>query len=155
NLLLTEDRMKLKLADFGMAWEKAAGEMKTCEASTYKWMASESYRKVPLECGRKKHYYQKAAFAVASKNVRPDVKKLPEEFVSLIESCWDENPRTRPEFTEISIFMSHYLNCSTSTPHLVLAGQALEHNSQNKTNEQLHLQLRISSVVEPDSPDTH
>ncbi|RZC67091.1 hypothetical protein C5167_010809 [Papaver somniferum] len=40
-LLLTEDCMKLKLAGIGMAREKEAGEMMTCEASTYKWMAPE------------------------------------------------------------------------------------------------------------------
>ncbi|XP_026394328.1 serine/threonine-protein kinase STY8-like [Papaver somniferum] len=58
-LLLTEDCMKLKLAGIGMAREKEAGEMMTCEASTYKWMAPESYSKEPLERGRKKHYDQK------------------------------------------------------------------------------------------------
>ncbi|KAI3922059.1 hypothetical protein MKX01_005748 [Papaver californicum] len=59
NLLLTEDCMKLKLADFGMAREKTAGEMMTCEAGTYKWMAPELYSKEPLERGRKKHYDHK------------------------------------------------------------------------------------------------
>ncbi|KAI3946117.1 hypothetical protein MKX01_024873 [Papaver californicum] len=59
NLLLTEDCMKLKLADFGMAREKTAGEIMTCEAGTYKWMAPELYSKEPLERGRKKHYDHK------------------------------------------------------------------------------------------------
>ncbi|KAI3895660.1 hypothetical protein MKW98_025451 [Papaver atlanticum] len=183
NLLLTEDYMKLKLADFGMAREKTAGEMMTCEAGTYKWMAPELYSIEPLERGKKKHYDQKvdvysfsivfwqlltnctpykgmssmqAAFAVASKNLRPNVEKLPKEFVSLIESCWDVDPKTRPEFTEISIILSHYLNSITSALHLVPPEQALEHKSQDKTNKQQAQQLqRVSSPVEPDSPDTH
>ncbi|MCL7045839.1 hypothetical protein MKW94_007968 [Papaver nudicaule] len=183
NMLLTEDCMKLKLADFGMAREKTAGEVMTCEAGTYKWMAPELYSKEPFERGRKKHYDHKvdvysfsivfwelltnctpykgmsnmqAAFAVASKNVRPNIEKLPKEFVSLVESCWAEDPRTRPEFTEISIILSHYLKSITSTPHLAPLEQAVQPKSQDKKNQQQQQQPpRISSQVEPDSPDTH
>ncbi|MCL7021707.1 hypothetical protein MKW94_014572, partial [Papaver nudicaule] len=221
NMLLTEDCMKLKLADFGMAREKTAGEVMTCEAGTYKWMAPEVqihsnstslllsnmyhvgnlfiavlspssldtptlnqlYSKEPFERGRKKHYDHKvdvysfsivfwelltnctpykgmsnmqAAFAVASKNVRPNIEKLPKEFVSLVESCWAEDPRTRPEFTEISIILSHYLKSITSTPHLAPLEQAVQPKSRDKKNQQQQQQPpRISSQVEPDSPDTH
>ena len=40
NLLLTEDKMHIKLADFGLAREEVMGGM-TCEAGTYRWMAPE------------------------------------------------------------------------------------------------------------------
>lgn len=40
NLLLTEDKNVIKLADFGLAREETAGEM-TAEAGTYRWMAPE------------------------------------------------------------------------------------------------------------------
>lgn len=40
NLLLTEDKKMIKLADFGLAREEAADEM-TAEAGTYRWMAPE------------------------------------------------------------------------------------------------------------------
>ena len=40
NLLLTEDKKKIKLADFGLAREETTAEM-TTEAGTYRWMAPE------------------------------------------------------------------------------------------------------------------
>lgn len=40
NLLLTEDKKQVKLADFGLAREEVMDEM-TCEAGTYRWMAPE------------------------------------------------------------------------------------------------------------------
>lgn len=40
NLLLTEDKTTIKLADFGLAREDAEAEM-TTEAGTYRWMAPE------------------------------------------------------------------------------------------------------------------
>lgn len=42
NLLLTEDKKKIKLADFGLAREEADDEM-TTEAGTYRWMAPEVF----------------------------------------------------------------------------------------------------------------
>lgn len=40
NLLLTEDKTQIKLADFGLAREEVMDDM-TCEAGTYRWMAPE------------------------------------------------------------------------------------------------------------------
>lgn len=42
NLLLTEDKTRIKLADFGLARVVAETEM-TAEAGTYRWMAPEVY----------------------------------------------------------------------------------------------------------------
>lgn len=42
NLLLTEDKRRIKLADFGLAREEISGEM-TTEAGTYRWMAPEVF----------------------------------------------------------------------------------------------------------------
>lgn len=41
NLLLTEDRKVVKLADFGLAREESLTEMMTAETGTYRWMAPE------------------------------------------------------------------------------------------------------------------
>lgn len=41
NLLLTEDRKTVKLADFGLAREESLTEMMTAETGTYRWMAPE------------------------------------------------------------------------------------------------------------------
>lgn len=40
NLLFTEDKKQIKVADFGLAREEIMDEM-TCEAGTYRWMAPE------------------------------------------------------------------------------------------------------------------
>ncbi|KAA3474350.1 serine/threonine-protein kinase HT1-like isoform X3 [Gossypium australe] len=58
NLLLSEDRTCIKLADFGLAREEVLGGM-TCEAGTYRWMAPEIYSRDPLPIGAKKHYDHK------------------------------------------------------------------------------------------------
>ena len=54
NLLLTEDKMHIKLADFGLAREEVMGGM-TCEAGTYRWMAPELlflywFKKISFSC---------------------------------------------------------------------------------------------------------
>ncbi|KAB2057877.1 hypothetical protein ERO13_A11G186200v2 [Gossypium hirsutum] len=138
NLLLSEDRTCIKLADFGLAREEVLGGM-TCEAGTYRWMAPEIYSRDPLPIGAKKHYDHKvdvysfsivlweiltnkapfkgrdhvtAAYA-AAKNERPSVEGLPTEIVSLLQSCWAEDPKIRPEFKEITASLTNFLrNCS-------------------------------------------
>lgn len=47
NLLLTEDRKHITLADFGHAREEISGEM-TCESGTYRWMAPEVLNYLPV-----------------------------------------------------------------------------------------------------------
>lgn len=47
NLLLTGDKRRIKLADFGLAREEISGEM-TTEAGTYRWMAPEVLFILPL-----------------------------------------------------------------------------------------------------------
>ncbi|XVF17855.1 hypothetical protein REPUB_Repub10bG0160900 [Reevesia pubescens] len=142
NLLLTEDKMQIKLADFGLAREEVMEGM-TCEAGTYRWMAPELYSRDPLPIGAKKHYDHKVdvysfsivlwelltnkapskgrdnvtvAYAAANKE-RPSVESLPRDIVSLLESCWAEDPKIRPEFKEISGTLTNFLHniCSTET----------------------------------------
>ncbi|KAM3279351.1 hypothetical protein ACQJBY_046594 [Aegilops geniculata] len=59
NLLLTANRKKLKLTDFGLAREETVTEMMTAETGTYRWMAPELYSTVTLQRGEKKHYTNK------------------------------------------------------------------------------------------------
>jgi serine/threonine protein kinase len=58
-LLLTANRKKLKLTDFGLAREETVTEMMTAETGTYRWMAPELYSTVTLQRGEKKHYTNK------------------------------------------------------------------------------------------------
>jgi serine/threonine protein kinase len=46
NLLLTEDKKQIKLADFGVAREEISGKM-TIEAGTFRWMAPEVKKNFP------------------------------------------------------------------------------------------------------------
>ncbi|CAN8277643.1 unnamed protein product [Cochlearia groenlandica] len=134
NMLLTADQKRVKLADFGLAREETKGFM-TCEAGTYRWMAPELFSHEPLQIGEKKHYDHKVdvySFAIvfwelltnktpfkgknnifvayaASKNQRPSLENLPEEAVSILQSCWAEDPKSRPEFKEITVSLTNLL----------------------------------------------
>ncbi|CAN6450633.1 unnamed protein product [Victoria cruziana] len=135
NLLLTQDRMKVKLADFGLAREETLTEMMTAETGTYRWMAPELYSTVTLRRGDKKHYNNKvdvysfsivlwelltnrlpfegmsnlqAAYAAAFKKVRPDLGNVPKELVPVLECCWAEDPNSRPGFQQIIEMLSHF-----------------------------------------------
>ncbi|KAI4327564.1 hypothetical protein L6164_020009 [Bauhinia variegata] len=128
NLLLTEDKKHVIVADFGLAREEALNKMMTAEAGTYRWMAPEVMSKEPLPKGKKKCYDHKAdvysfafvlwslinnkkpfggmpgifaAYAAAAKNKRPSLDEIPEDIVPLLQSCWAEDPMQRPEFVEI------------------------------------------------------
>ncbi|KAL1196572.1 Serine/threonine-protein kinase STY17 [Cardamine amara subsp. amara] len=139
NMLLTGDQKHVKLADFGLAREETKGFM-TCEAGTYRWMAPELFSYEPLQTGGKKHYDHKVdvySFAIvfwelltnktpfkgknnifvayaASKNQRPSLENLPEGVVSILQSCWAEDPNARPEFREIRVSLTNLLRSLSS-----------------------------------------
>ncbi|KAK6237510.1 hypothetical protein QUC31_002979 [Theobroma cacao] len=167
NLLLTEDRMQIKLADFGLAREEAMGGM-TCEAGTYRWMAPELYSRDPLPVGAKKHYDHKVdvySFSIvlwelltnkapfkgrdnvtvayaAAKNERPSVESLPGDIVSLLQSCWAEDPKIRPEFKEITGSLTNFLQnlCSTeTTPPKIVSMDYLESHVQEDSIDAGHV----------------
>ncbi|CAM8934651.1 unnamed protein product [Rhodiola kirilowii] len=160
NVLLTEDKKRIKLADFGLAREETADEM-TCEAGTYRWMAPELFSKEMLLKGVKKHYDHKAdvysfsmilwelltnetpfkgmneilvAYA-ASKKQRPSVEKIPKEIVPLVQSCWAEDSSVRPEFAEITETLSVFLQklCSAQESPLPLEMHRLSTKSDSDT----------------------
>ncbi|CAL5327322.1 unnamed protein product [Camellia sinensis] len=138
---LKPDQKTVKLADFGLAREESITEMMTAETGTYRWMAPELYSTVTLRQGEKKHYNHKvdaysfaivlwelvhnklpfegmsnlqAAYAAAFKNARPSLEDLPEELAIILDSCWKEDPNTRPNFTQIIQMLLQYL--STISP---------------------------------------
>ncbi|CAL5188000.1 unnamed protein product [Lathyrus oleraceus] len=127
NLLLTKDKNNIKLADFGIARDNICDEM-TCEAGTYRYMAPEILSKDPLPKGAKKSYDHKVdvfSFAMVLwsmiknqvpfkdrfdlmaaydtlKNMRPCLDDFPEDITLLLQTCWMEDPKLRPEFKEIT-----------------------------------------------------
>ncbi|KDP31798.1 hypothetical protein JCGZ_12259 [Jatropha curcas] len=135
NLLLTEEKKRIKVADFGLAREEITNEM-TCEAGTYRWMAPELFSKASLRVGMKKHYDHKVdvysfaivlwelltnkapfkgrdhitvAYAAVAHKERPSLENIPEELVPLLQSCWSEDPSLRPEFMEITNYLKKFL----------------------------------------------
>ncbi|KAJ0040689.1 hypothetical protein Pint_28236 [Pistacia integerrima] len=140
NILLTEDKKHIKVGDFGLARAEVMDEM-TCEAGTYRWMAPEIFSQDPIPIGVKKHYDHKVdvySFAMvlwelltntvpfkgkesmsvayaAAKVCPPSVEDLPEDIVPLLKSCWALDPKARPEFKEIRVFLTNYLGKIRST----------------------------------------
>ncbi|KAG6392863.1 hypothetical protein SASPL_147091 [Salvia splendens] len=168
NLLLTEDRRTVKLADFGLAREESLTEMMTAETGTYRWMAPELYSTVTLRHGEKKHYNHKvdaysfaivlwelihnklpfegmsnlqAAYAAAFKNVRPSADELPEELARIVTLCWKEDANARPNFTQIIQMLLQYLT-AISPPEPVIPHHVFR--STSATN----------AVFPPESPGT-
>ncbi|KAG9440917.1 hypothetical protein H6P81_021082 [Aristolochia fimbriata] len=134
NLLLTDDKKNLKLADFGLAREETVTEMMTAETGTYRWMAPELYSTVTLK--DRKHYTHKvdiysfaivlwelitnrtpfegmsnlqAAYASAFKKSRPPLDSIPNDLSTILDRCWAEDPLMRPEFWEITGMLSSFL----------------------------------------------
>ncbi|XP_019256054.1 PREDICTED: serine/threonine-protein kinase HT1-like [Nicotiana attenuata] len=162
NLLLTEDKTRIKLADFGLAREEAETAM-TAEAGTYRWMAPELLYTGPADYGVKKHYNHKVdvysfsmvlwelltndtpfkgktdtmAADATAKNLRPSTDNIPKDIVPLISSCWSEDPADRPEFAQISDILANILGDTyipqTITPDLAEGEQPDAYTPQTIT----------------------
>ncbi|WVZ25374.1 hypothetical protein V8G54_003918 [Vigna mungo] len=140
NLLVPKDKMQILLTNFETAREEISGEM-TSEAGTYRYMAPELFSKDPLSKGAKKCYDHKvdvhsfamvlwaivknqipfkgrsdllAAYATAKK-MRPSLEGFPEVLLPLLQSCWEEDPKLRPEFSEITQILEKLLHDYHST----------------------------------------
>uniref|UniRef100_A0A803LG91 non-specific serine/threonine protein kinase n=1 Tax=Chenopodium quinoa TaxID=63459 RepID=A0A803LG91_CHEQI len=120
NLLMDENEV-VKVADFGVARVKAQTGVMTAETGTYRWMAPEVIEHKPYDhkadvfsfaivlwellTGKLPYEYLtplQAAVGVVQKGLRPTMpKNCHPKLVELLERCWQQDPRTRPDFSEI------------------------------------------------------
>ncbi|GJM97042.1 hypothetical protein PR202_ga13937 [Eleusine coracana subsp. coracana] len=103
NLLLTANRKKLKLTDFGLAREETVTEMMTAETGTYRWMAPELYSTVTLRRGEKKHYTNKVdvySFGIVLWELLTN--KMPFEGMSNLQAAYAAAFQVSSEYTDVS-----------------------------------------------------
>ncbi|XP_044480260.1 serine/threonine-protein kinase STY46-like isoform X2 [Mangifera indica] len=126
NLLMDEHGV-VKVADFGVARVQVQSGVMTAETGTYRWMAPEviehkpydhkadvySFGVVLWELLTGKLPYEdltplQAAVGVLQKGLRPPIPRHAHpKFVELLEKCWQQDPSSRPEFSEIIEYLQY------------------------------------------------
>ncbi|KAG5542854.1 hypothetical protein RHGRI_015821 [Rhododendron griersonianum] len=129
NLLMDENDV-VKVADFGVAKVQTPTGVMTAETGTYRWMAPEVIEHKPYDgkadvfsfgivlwelLTRKVPYDQltplQAAVGVVQKGLRPLVPpNTHPKMAALLERCWQQNPSSRPNFSEITEMLHRILN---------------------------------------------
>ncbi|MCO5559251.1 hypothetical protein L7F22_012846 [Adiantum nelumboides] len=124
NLLMDEHEV-VKVADFGVARVQAQSGIMTAETGTYRWMAPEVIEHKPYDrradvfsfgivlwellTGKLPYDYLtplQAAVGVVQKGLRPTIpKNTHPRLAELLESCWQQDPKLRPEFSEITAIL--------------------------------------------------
>jgi len=125
--LLLDEALNTKIADFG--WTRFKADIMTNKIGTYQWMAPEvisgeqyseqadvfSFGIILWELATRKPPYrektgQQVAQEVVKSGLRPPLpKKCPEQFLSLMQRCWDQSPDARPTFNRIIEELEKYL----------------------------------------------
>ncbi|CAG7860728.1 unnamed protein product [Brassica rapa] len=120
NLLMDEHGL-VKVADFGVARVQIESGVMTAETGTYRWMAPEVIEHKPYTHKADVFSYAivlwelltgdipyafltplQAAVGVVQKGLRPKIpKKTHPRVKGLLERCWQQEPKERPDFEEI------------------------------------------------------
>lgn len=129
NLLMDENAV-VKVADFGVAKVQSPSGVMTAETGTYRWMAPEVIEHKPYDrkadvfsfgivlwelLTRKLPYDHlsplQAAVGVVQQGLRPTVPTNTDpKMVQLLERCWQQDPSSRPEFSEITEILINISN---------------------------------------------
>ncbi|GAV78579.1 ACT domain-containing protein/Pkinase_Tyr domain-containing protein [Cephalotus follicularis] len=133
NLLMDENEV-VKVADFGVSRVQAQSGVMTAETGTYRWMAPEVIEHKPydhkadifsfgialweLQTGELPYSYLtplQAAVGVVQKGLRPKIPKHTHpKLTELLESCWQQDPTLRPNFSEIIVILQQIAKEVTS-----------------------------------------
>ncbi|KAL8116540.1 hypothetical protein AgCh_022892 [Apium graveolens] len=74
--------------------------------------------------------YMTTTYAVVTQNMRPSTDNITKEIVSLLVSCWAEDPIDRPKFIEIKCFIENFIHYlwtpDTSPPRMIKIEHANE-----------------------------
>jgi len=127
NLLIGDDKV-VKIADFGVSRHRSQEGDMTSETGTYRWMAPEvinhkpydqkadvfSFAIVLWELVTSKVPYENLTPLQAALSVRQGFRlEIPSSvhprLFKLIQWCWEENPHTRPTFSEIIVELEDIL----------------------------------------------
>jgi len=127
NLLIGDDKV-VKIADFGVSRHRSQEGDMTAETGTYRWMAPEvinhkpydhkadvfSFAIVLWELVTSKIPYENLTPLQAALSVRQGFRlEIPlsvhPRLSKLIQRCWEENPHTRPTFSEIIVELEDIL----------------------------------------------
>ncbi|KAM7516080.1 hypothetical protein LguiA_005663 [Lonicera macranthoides] len=120
NLLMDENEV-VKVADFGVSRVQTQSGVMTAETGTYRWMAPEVIEHKPYDhkadvfsfgivlwellTGELPYMYLtplQAAVGVVQKGLRPTIpKNTHPKLAEVLESCWQQNPSQRPNFSLI------------------------------------------------------
>ncbi|KAL5216147.1 hypothetical protein ABZP36_007548 [Zizania latifolia] len=127
NLLIGSGQV-VKIADFGVSRHRPQEGDMTAETGTYRWMAPEvinhkpydhkadvfSFAIVLWELVTSKIPYENLTPLQAALGVRQGMRleipaRVHSRLSKLIQRCWDENPRVRPFFSEITVELEDIL----------------------------------------------
>lgn len=85
-------------------------------------------------------------------NVRPSLENIPKDIIPLLESCWAEDPKDRPEFMEVTDYLSNFYQelCSEETkpPPKVIETEDNDRNIKEEDSPCTTKQLAIDRPLE-------
>jgi hypothetical protein len=81
-------------------------------------------------------------------NIRPSLDELPEDIVPLLQSCWVEDPKLRPEFKEITKTLIRILHNIYTTKITALA--SIKENAEGNSESEAETSRENENILNRD-----